>query len=281
MVHLGLFSGAFINFLRDGALIEFYLNRVSAVGFNPRIFGALGYHLWFLGFLFMFSLVAIPIFKWLDGKSGSRFIQIFEKSVRTPFGIFIWVIPLAITQIIIRPSFPEEHEWADFFYQFLFFLYGYILFADKRFLRSFKRHWVIILIISFASSLLILSSVPASVTDPLSAPPSIVDLAVKWGVFSVNSWFWTILLLVFGMNYLDFHNAWLEYGKQAIMPFFLIHQPVIFVIAFYVVQWNASVTVKLLSVVGASFLVTLGLYELVIKRMSFLRSLMGTRKNRP
>ena len=49
----------FINFLRDGALLEFYLNRVRAVGFNPRIFGALGYHLWFLGFLFMFSLVAI------------------------------------------------------------------------------------------------------------------------------------------------------------------------------------------------------------------------------
>jgi fucose 4-O-acetylase-like acetyltransferase len=39
-------------------------------GFSPRWFGEVGYHLWFLGFLFCFSLLGLPLFLWLKGKSG-------------------------------------------------------------------------------------------------------------------------------------------------------------------------------------------------------------------
>ena len=31
------------------------------VGFSPAWFGALGYHLWFLGFLFSFSILGLPV----------------------------------------------------------------------------------------------------------------------------------------------------------------------------------------------------------------------------
>jgi hypothetical protein len=279
MIHKRLYFGTFLNFLSDGTILGFYFNRVRSVSFNPRIFGALGYHLWFLGFLFSFSLIAVPIYRWLNGENGSHFIEILVRLVNKRAGIFLWVIPLALTQIVLRPSFPDEHDWADFLFQFLFFVYGYILFLDQRFLKALKKNWWFILVFSFVSSVLILSKVSASMMDPLSAPPSMIDLLIKWGVFSINSWFWTISLLLFGMRYLDFINNWLKYGKQAIMPFFLIHQPVIIVIAFYVVQWDNSIVIKLLSVMGGSFLIILGIFELLIKRISILGNLLGVKRN--
>ena len=60
------------------------------------------------------------------------------------------------------------------------------------------------------------------------------------------------------------------------MPFFLIHQPVI-IIAFFVVQWEASIMAKLPLVVLGSLVVALGLVELIIKRFDVLRRLFGAR----
>ena len=46
-------------------------------------------------------------------------------------------------------------------------------------------------------------------------------------------------------------------------------------IAFFVVQWPYSIAVKLVTVVITSFVVTLAIYEFVIRRISFLRPLFG------
>lgn len=279
MVHRGFYSGSFLDFFFGGALLDFYLDRILAVGFDPRFFGAVGYHLWFLGFLFVFSLIAIPVYLWMNGETRSSFSKIIVGSINSPVGIFLWVVPLTLVQILVRPVSPEEHGWADFLYQFLFYVYGYILFLDRRSLDALRRHWRLILVLSLVSSALILSSVPASVNDPLSAQSTMFDRVVKWGVFSINSWFWTLLLLLFGSKSLDLDNDWLRYCKQAIMPFFLVHQPVIFVVSFYVVRWEAGIAVKLLGVLVGSFLVVMGIYELLVKRIGVLGNLLGVKKN--
>jgi hypothetical protein len=46
------------------------------------------------------------------------------------------------------------------------------------------------------------------------------------------------------------------------------------------VQWDAGISLKLLVVVTGSLLVTLGLIELVIKRIPLLRSLFGMKTRR-
>jgi hypothetical protein len=55
---------------------------------------------------------------------------------------------------------------------------------------------------------------------------------------------------------------------------------VIMAIAFYAVQWDAGIPVKLLTVVLGSFAVTLAIYELIIRRIGPLRALFGM-KARP
>jgi hypothetical protein len=48
------------------------------------------------------------------------------------------------------------------------------------------------------------------------------------------------MLLAVGMRYLNFRNKWLEYGQEAILPIYLLHQPVIIAISFLVVRWDTS-----------------------------------------
>ena len=82
------------------------------------------------------------------------------------------------------------------------------------------------------------------------------------------------------MRFLDYTNKWLKYWREAQLPFFVLHQPVIIVIAFYVVQWDAGILPKLLVVVVSSFLVTIGLYELFIRRIRPVRAFFGMKPKR-
>jgi hypothetical protein len=82
------------------------------------------------------------------------------------------------------------------------------------------------------------------------------------------------------MRFLDFTNNQLEYLREAQLPIFVLHQPVIIVIAFFVVQWDAGILPKLLLVVGGSFLVTFGIYELFIRRIEPVRALFGMKPRR-
>ena len=52
-------------------------------------------------------------------------------------------------------------------------------------------------------------------------------------------------------------------------------QPVIIVIAYFVVQWDAGIPVKLPVVVLGSLVVSVGLYELIIRRVDPLRVVFG------
>ena len=104
---------------------------------------------------------------------------------------------------------------------------------------------------------------------------STVGFFLLWGMWSVNSWCWTLFFLFIGMRFLDYTNKWLQYGQEMIMPFFLLHQPVIVLIAFFVVQWDINLWAKLFVVVLGSFTISVGIYELILKRVGIIRNVLG------
>jgi glucan biosynthesis protein C len=127
-------------------------------------------------------------------------------------------------------------------------------------------------ILAAASGLLIVSATGAL---DLQAPPRTALDSLLWILIAVDSWSWTLVFVSVGMRALDFTNTYLDYGQAAILPFFVFHQPVIIVLAYFVVQWPASLAAKLLIVVVGAFCVTLGLYEFVIRRIGPLSRLFG------
>jgi surface polysaccharide O-acyltransferase-like enzyme len=93
--------------------------------------------------------------------------------------------------------------------------------------------------------------------------------------FAITAWCLALFVLDLAKAHLNTPTKLLAYGNESIMPFYLFHQPVIIVIAFYVVQWDTGILPKMLVVVVGSFVVTMAIYEMLIRRFKPLRVLVG------
>lgn len=255
---------------------EYYLD----LGLNPRWLG-IGYHLWFLGFLFAFALVTLPLFQWLKGDSGRRLVSRLAGWCEHRGGLLVGILPLILVQLILRPSTPKEHDWADFVFQMSFFVLGFLLFADERFTRAVRRDWWLLFTLG---TLLVLGLLALfAMGFPIMTwgeNPRLPQFFLIWSLIPIIAFCYSLTMLYVGMRWLDFTNGWLRYAQQAVLPFFVVHQPVILVIAFFVVQWNAGIAIKALFEVPASFFVSVALYEFAIKRIGPLRLVFGV-KARP
>jgi len=72
-------------------------------------------------------------------------------------------------------------------------------------------------------------------------------------------------------------NEFLWYASEAAHPFYILRQTVTVVIGYYVVQWNARLLVEFAVIAITSLVVTILLYDLVVKRTSMTHFLFGMR----
>jgi glucan biosynthesis protein C len=276
-LHEGTYQGSFLSFIP-----EMLAEITSGNLFTPLTFTEWGFHLWFLAFLFAYSLLALPVFRWFERDAGQSSIAWLGRLVEKRGGILLFIIPLALSRVLVQPFFPEEHGWLDFVYSFLFFILGYIIYSDDRFLTAVRRdRWL--LVAGGMLSLVAFGGLSAAFGD--QAFEWSVTFVVPWSIiliflFALSSWCWALCVLYLAMTYLNFSNKELVYGNETIMPFYLFHQPVIIVIAYFVVQWDTGITAKLPVVVISSFLITLGLVELLIRPFGPMRRLLGMKPRR-
>ena len=273
-LHKEPFEGSFLSFIP-----EMLSGNASLNWFTPAIFGRWGLHLWFLGFLFGFSLLALPIFRWLKRGSGTSFTVWLGRLAEKRGGILLFIVPLALVRTIaLLLAESEEHGWVDFIYFFLFFVIGYIMYSDDRFVSAVRRdRWLL-----FASgavgiaSYFVLSALVGEETTVEWGMKLVLPGSIVANLFFVAiSWGWALFVLYLAMKYLNFTNRALVYGNEVIMPFYLLHQPVIIVVAYFVVQWDASIGLKLLAVGAGSLLILIGLIELLIRPFQPMRRLFG------
>ncbi len=260
----GVLQGSFLEFIQS-----------LAWGPSPRFFGEAGYHLWFLGFLFCYSLLTLPLFRWFKGEAGQRFVSRMARLCEHRGGILLFILPLLVVRLSLQPFFPHWGNWANFVSFLSFFILGYLLFADERYTQALRRDWPIMLLVGIVAFLgFVAIPIATGEADIEAAPRTPLDVA-WWALFTVCSWCWTGFVVFVGMRFLDFRNKWLQYGQEALLPFFVLHQPVIIVLAFFVVQWDAGLLPKMLAVVLGAFIVSLGFYELLVRRVAPLRAMFG------
>ncbi len=272
---LGLVSASFRSFLRE-EIPPFNPLLLRFPGFSPRWFGVAGFHLWFVGFLFAFALISLPLFLWLRGQAGRRWVSRLARLSAHRGGILLLILPLLVVQLGLRPFFPQEHDWADFVYLMSFFILGYLLFADECITGVVRRDGWLLLALGTAIVLGLVGMYAAGMpVMSWGQDPSIPEYYLLLGLTTPIAFCYCLTMLFVGMRFLDFTNGWLRYAQAAALPFFVLHQPVIIVIAFFVVQWSADISVKLPVIMLSSFLVSISLYEFVVRRIRPLRLAFG------
>ncbi len=89
-------------------------------------------------------------------------------------------------------------------------------------------------------------------------------------------WSWVFALVGYGKKYLNYKLKVLDYLNQAVYPFYILHQTVIVVLAYYIVQTqNESILSKYIYTVGITFFITVGIYHLLVRPYAFTRFLFG------
>jgi glucan biosynthesis protein C len=236
-------------------------------------------HLWFLQYLFLVSLMTLPLLLCLKSERGQRCVTKLAGWCDNRGGIFLFVIPLALALIGLRGLFEAQRSWADLLWYAIFFVIGYVVAADKRFSDAIKRHgWVglALWLVGFFGGIGLLVLVLGYDPFPGREPFSLMYVLYQI-VWSVSSWSAVVCVLSIGARYLDSNHIVLAYGNEAVLPFYLFHQTIILIVGFFVIRWDMGILPKLLIVATICFPLILLLYELLVRRWNAVRFFFGMR----
>jgi hypothetical protein len=259
------FTGSFFEFFPH------YFDGLYAFGGN---FAWMGLHLWYLLFLFLFTLLTLPLFVFLKKPGGQKLIAALADILTRPGVILLLFLFPAILDFGLMPDSPwgirDMGGWNLFTY-LLIYIYGYIFAGDIRFKDAIQRlRWT-----AFAFGMATYAILCYWMISGAPQTGYNSGYMIFTALRCLNSWSLVLALLGFGSKHLTFNNNILKYATQLILPFYILHQTVIVTIGFYVVQWNAGIALKYLVISTSSLIVVMLLYELLIKRFNLLRFLFG------
>jgi surface polysaccharide O-acyltransferase-like enzyme len=249
--------------------------------------------LWFVVLLFAFSLLLLPLIWYLRRPAGLRAIE--RLAERTDH---LWVIVVAGLPFAVLDAALGGEEglagWSRYSYA-MFILYGYLLATDRRFGQALRRHRrsaLILGIVTFAAVgfLFVLGSETEGVDTLLDYDA--VSLGMR-AVRGVGGWFWIVAIMGFASgsgkqgraptkakrepSLVDRVSA---YTSEAVLPIYVLHQTVIVLLAYYVVEWSISATLKYLIICVISLAVILGIYDVAVRRTRPTRFLFGMKPPR-
>lgn len=259
-INHGQFSGSFFQWFPH------YFEGVY--GLDGGNFTVFGLHLWYLIVLFLYSLIFLPLFMLLHSKVGRPIVKGFGSIFKIPGLIYVMGLILALPIAYINPEtilgMRGFGDWNLVYYAIVL-IFGFLCFADDRVQASIVRQRWVSLIVGIVLYLMyrVFHIIPKSPVLPLG---SFHEVMVSWCL--------VMGFLGFGMKYLCGTNGFLKYSTEAVLSFYILHQPVILVIAFWVVQLQLPVLAKYIIIAVLSFVIIIGLYE-VIKRIGVLRLLFG------
>jgi hypothetical protein len=264
-VSQGEFPGGFFQFYPH------YFEGVYPFGGN---FAFHGMHLWYLMDLFIFSLLLLPLFI-PSRKTGESLISMVSHLFAKPWALLLLFVPIAATSLLADLSglgiTRGMGSW-DILSYMLFFILGYLIFSNTPIQETIRRlvpiTFVMALVLTLGSMYIQFAIQPA-------------DSTMLWlGMTTLRglvAWCWIITTLGFGSRFLNSSNRFLAYANEAILPFYILHQTVIVIIGFYVVQWNMGIAPKYAVIATTSFISIMAIYELLVKRVDILRFLFGMR----
>ena len=250
----------------SNSFFDFYPHYFEGMyGFGGN-FGWMGIHLWYVEMLFLFSLIFLPLFRLLTRGIGQRALTKIGNVLAVPGLAILMTLPLTL----ILSSVSEDSPWGmDVFGGWgivshaWFFLCGFLIASNERLQQSIQRmRWLWLT----GAVLLTITQVSAAISAYGASGLEHDDLM---------AYLWILTFLGWARQYLNFGTPSLQRANEAVLPFYILHQPVLLSIGYSVVQWTIPDLAKWMIITASSFVITIALYEYAVRRINILRFLFG------
>jgi hypothetical protein len=194
--------------------------------------------------------------------------------LKIPGLIYLLGLLLAVPVAYINPETMLGSRSAfagwNMVYYFVLLFFGYLIFADERIQHTIVKQRFVSLIVAIALYVTLNRGLFIKTRT---------NLVGWWFQYTLSSWCFILAILGLGMKYLTATGRFLRYATEAVLTFYMLHQPIILLIAFWVVQLQIPILVKYLIIVILSFAGIMLLYE-GIRRVGVLRFFFGMKLGR-
>lgn len=277
----------FASLISAGPHVSFFQFYVDYFQSYPELFRgnpldkliALWGTLWFIFVIFLYSLLMLPLILLLRGRLGARVIAGCVAVCRIPGGtllagllfvVWLWVLGMAL------PTTVASTLWIASLCA-LSFIAGVLLYADPSIERAVARDGPVALVLAalcfgIEQILVITNALP---------PPHSGGSALSAILAGSFPWFGAIGVLGLAKRRFSFTNRALEYLKEAVFPYFILHMLILSLFGYLFLAYSQLPAVaQCAAIISCSVLTLALLYEFLIKRNAFLRFIFGM-KSRP
>lgn len=251
----------------------------------------MGTHIWYLMYLFIFSIVLLPLFVPFK-ESGISLLQKVSSIFVNPWALLILFIPVSVVAYMFEKAgmgaIRMTGSWDAVSYVF-FLLYGYMIYSNPGIQKTIRKYSTVFLTGALLMTLLHLLShfgigiqVEGVTRHDINTgellPLDQSMFALVQAFRGAQAWCWVIALLGLAQRFLNFDNKYRAYANEAVLPFYILHHSVIYIIAFYVIQWHMGVGSKFCIIFIMAFIAIMIIIETLVKRLNALRFLFGMKK---
>jgi len=223
-------------------------------------------HLWFLGYLFVFSVLYLPLFWWL---TKSRYNLVRAGAV----WVYLPMLPLLLIEITLRPRWPGiqnlHNDWANFAYFSTCLIAGFLLARYPALEQTLSRERKRALGVSLLGMALRVPLAVGMAVPPILSSASLV--LASWGTI--------IALLGSAQVHLAHTNVVLDYLKESVYPVYFLHQLAVVGIGYRIIQLPLGIAAKYALLLSAALITTLAVYEFT-RRILALRFAFGMKPGR-
>ncbi len=232
-------------------------------------------HLWYLAYLWFYTVLLVLLMPLLESAAGRRWRDAL-RNLRGAKLMLLPVVPLLASSLVLWPRFPATHDlihdgWAHVAY-FTLFLYGYWIGLDAGLWAELTRlRWKALGVAVFVLGALM--GLRAVLPD--GGPPR--QLLRCLGDF----YLWAAIVAILGWAHHKLNRPWpwLVRASEAVFPWYVLHQTLIIVLIVQLAPLALGPVLEPALLVGGT---ALGCWAItaVVRRVNWLRPLFGLKTAR-
>ncbi len=245
--------------------------NMTFLQYVPKFFTSLDYfswsHLWFLIYLFTFTLVWFPLFRRLSARAGTL-------TLRRSWHIYRPIPALFLMQGVLRIWWPGYqnlfNDWGNFTYYSAAMILGFLIASQPAIGDAIQREWRRATVVGLIAAAWCLWTIAHR-----EVWPDDLRHISYYASSTVAGYTLIIGLLGFARSCLNVRTRALDYLAESALPVYILHQACIVIPGWFIMHRALGLPTRFALLLAVSFALCLATYHLLVRPFSIPRRLLG------